>query len=202
MCDESALAAPSRQSPFALAIASLGCSTSVSRNRSSRGERRLQRPLRNFRVRLLEDRRRRFDAGNSTSYAPPEAVWPWMAQMGPSPRGGGTYDWIRTAGAEHAHVDRVLPSFSARRSGTIGLGPNRMRLERVEPQRYFLAFRGRQLGLPVQSRERAGSTRPESQPLPTPDRRAVGMLPWSRSPWGRKMLRGIKERAEAIAAAA
>jgi hypothetical protein len=27
--------------------------------------------------------------------APPSAVWPWIAQMGPSPRGGAyTYDWI------------------------------------------------------------------------------------------------------------
>ena len=27
--------------------------------------------------------------------APASAVWPWLAQMGPSPRGGAyTYDWI------------------------------------------------------------------------------------------------------------
>jgi hypothetical protein len=27
--------------------------------------------------------------------APPSAVWPWIAQIGPSPRGGAyTYDWI------------------------------------------------------------------------------------------------------------
>lgn len=27
--------------------------------------------------------------------APPGAVWPWLAQMGPSPRGGAyAYDWI------------------------------------------------------------------------------------------------------------
>jgi hypothetical protein len=27
--------------------------------------------------------------------APPSAVWPWIAQMGPAPRGGAyTYDWL------------------------------------------------------------------------------------------------------------
>jgi hypothetical protein len=27
--------------------------------------------------------------------APPADVWPWLAQMGPAPRGGAyTYDWI------------------------------------------------------------------------------------------------------------
>ena len=34
----------------------------------------------------------------------PSAVWPWIAQMGPSPRGGAyTYDWIENLlGLEHA----------------------------------------------------------------------------------------------------
>ena len=36
--------------------------------------------------------------------APPKAVWPWVAQMGPSPRGGAyTYDWVENLlGLEHA----------------------------------------------------------------------------------------------------
>ena len=30
--------------------------------------------------------------------APASAVWPWLAQMGPSPRGGAyIYDWIENA---------------------------------------------------------------------------------------------------------
>ena len=74
---------------------------------------------------------------------PPEHVWPWLAQMGPSPRGGAyTYDWIEYLLGLNMHsVDRVLPEFQNPQPGdTIDLGPNRMRLERVEPRR-ALAWR-------------------------------------------------------------
>ena len=45
--------------------------------------------------------------------APASAVWPWLAQMGPSPRGGAyTYDWIENLLRLNMHsVDRVLPEF-------------------------------------------------------------------------------------------
>ena len=69
--------------------------------------------------------------------APPSAVWPWLAQMGPSPRGGAyTYDWIENLLHLDMHsVDRVLPEFQHPQLGdTIGFGTNRMRLERVEPE--------------------------------------------------------------------
>src|SRR4249919_3992349 len=75
--------------------------------------------------------------------APASAVWPWIAQMGPSPRGGAyTYDWIENLlGLDMHSVDRVLPEFQHPQIGdTIGYGPNRMRLERVEPER-VLAWR-------------------------------------------------------------
>jgi len=70
--------------------------------------------------------------------APAAAVWPWLAQMGPSPRGGAyTYDWIENLlGLDMHSVDRVLPEFQHPEVGdTIGLGSNRMRIERVEPGR-------------------------------------------------------------------
>ena len=63
--------------------------------------------------------------------APPSAVWPWIAQMGPSPRGGAyTYDWIENLLGLNMHsVDEVLPEFQHPRVGdTIGYGRNRMRL--------------------------------------------------------------------------
>ena len=43
--------------------------------------------------------------------APRSAVWPWIAQMGPSPRSGAyTYDWIENLLGLNMHsVDRVLP---------------------------------------------------------------------------------------------
>jgi hypothetical protein len=75
--------------------------------------------------------------------APAEAVWPWLAQMGPAPRGGAyTYDWIENLLGLNMHsVDRVLPEFQNPVQGeTIGFGANQMRLERVEPQR-VLAWR-------------------------------------------------------------
>ena len=78
-----------------------------------------------------------------TIEAPPDAVWPWLAQMGPSPRGGAyTYDWIENLlGLDMRSVDHVLPEFQHPRVGdTIGFGKNRMRLERVEPE-HVLALR-------------------------------------------------------------
>ena len=62
--------------------------------------------------------------------APPGAVWPWIAQMGPEPRGGAyTYDWIENLLGLGMHsADRVLPEFQDPRPGdTIGYGRNRMR---------------------------------------------------------------------------
>ena len=75
--------------------------------------------------------------------APPADVWPWLAQMGPSPRGGAyTYDWIENLlGLNMRSVDRVLPEFQHPQVGdTIALGSNRMRLELVDPP-HALAWR-------------------------------------------------------------
>ena len=75
--------------------------------------------------------------------APAASVWPWLAQMGPSPRGGAyTYDWIENLlGLDMHSVDRVLPEFQHPEVGdTIGLGANQMRLARVEPE-HVLAWR-------------------------------------------------------------
>jgi hypothetical protein len=68
--------------------------------------------------------------------APPAAVWPWLAQMGPSPRGGAyTYDWIENLlGLDMHSVDHVLEEYQHPQVGDmIQLGSNRMRLELVEP---------------------------------------------------------------------
>ena len=75
--------------------------------------------------------------------APPADVWPWLAQMGPAPRGGAyTYDWIENLlGLDMHSVDHVLPEFQQPQVGDmIELGSNRMRLELVEP-RHALAWR-------------------------------------------------------------
>ena len=75
--------------------------------------------------------------------APPGAIWPWIAQMGPSPRGGAyTFDWIENLLGLNMHsVDTVLPEYQHPQIGdTIGYGPNHMHIERVE-QEHVLAWR-------------------------------------------------------------
>ena len=55
-----------------------------------------------------------------TIEAPRSAVWPWIAQMGPSPRGGAyTYDWIENLLGLNMHsADRVLPEYQHPQIGT------------------------------------------------------------------------------------
>ena len=138
--------------------------------------------------------------------ARPEAVWPWLVQMGPSPRGGAyTYDWIENLlGLDMHSVDRVLPEFQQPGVGdTIGYGKNRMRLERVEPE-HVLAWRsedGNWVWTFVLA-EDDGKTRLISRNrfrLPTLAAR-IGMLPMEPASllMERKMLLGIKQRAEAL----
>ncbi len=139
--------------------------------------------------------------------APAAAVWPWIAQMGPAPRGGAyTYDWIENLLGLNMHsADEVLPDFQDPQVGdTIGYGPNVMRVERVEPER-VLAWHsadGNWVWTFVLT-ERDGSTRLISRNrfrLPTLGAR-IGMLPMEPGSlvMERKMLRGMKERAERLA---
>ena len=45
--------------------------------------------------------------------APPAAIWPWLVQMGPRPRAGVyTYDWVeRLLGIDIENSDRILPEY-------------------------------------------------------------------------------------------
>jgi hypothetical protein len=140
--------------------------------------------------------------------APAAAVWPWLAQMGPAPRGGAyTYDWIENLLKLDMHsVDRVLPEFQHPQvGGGFGFGANQMRYARVEPG-HVLALRSLD-GNWVWSfvlREKDGGTRLLSRNryrLPTLKDR-LGMLPMEPGSlvMERKMLQGIKQRAERLAA--
>jgi hypothetical protein len=144
----------------------------------------------------------------ATVKAPPQAVWPWLAQMGPAPRGGAyTYDWIENLMGLNMHsVDHVLPEYQNPQVGdTIGLGSNRMRLERVEADR-ALAWRSED-GSWVWAftlEPRNGKTRLISRNrfrLPSLGTR-IGMLPMEPASlvMERRMLMGIKQRAEKLAA--
>jgi hypothetical protein len=140
--------------------------------------------------------------------APPAAVWPWLVQMGPSPRGGAyTYDWIENLlGLDMHSTDRVLPEFQHPRLGdTVGFGASRMRLDLVESER-ALAWRsddGKWVWTFVLEPS-GGGTRLISRNrfrLSTLVARmsALPMEPGSLV-MERKMLRGIKQRAERLAA--
>jgi hypothetical protein len=140
--------------------------------------------------------------------APASAVWPWIAQMGPSPRGGAyTYDFVENLLGLNMHsVDRVLPEYQHPTIGDgFGYGRNRMRFERVEPER-VLALRSAD-GNWVWSfvlEERDEKTRLVSRNrfrLPRLTDR-IGMIPMEAGSliMERKMLQGIKQRAERLAA--
>src|SRR5688572_8364023 len=91
---------------------------------------------------LLEDP----DGGSTRAIAiaaPAASVWPWIAQMGPSPRGGAyTYDWIENLLGLNMHsTSDVLPQYQNPQPGeAFNLGPNRMSMDRVESER-VLAWR-------------------------------------------------------------
>jgi hypothetical protein len=139
--------------------------------------------------------------------APASAVWPWIAQMGPSPRGGAyTYDWIENLLGLNMHsADTVLRDFQHPRVGErFGYGANRMTFEIVEPE-HVLATQSAD-GNWVWSfilDEQDGRTRLVSRNrfrLPRL-RDRIGMIPMEAGSlvMERKMLHGIKQRAEKLA---
>jgi hypothetical protein len=143
-----------------------------------------------------------------TINAPAAAVWPWIAQMGPRPRGGAyTYDWIENLLGLNMHsADQVLTDYQQPQVGDeIAFGKNRMRFERVDPER-VLAMRstdGNWVWAFVLD-ERDGTTRLISRNrfrLPSAkDRIGMAALEPASLVMERKMLRGITERAERLAA--
>ena len=128
--------------------------------------------------------------------------------MGPAPRGGAyTYDWIENLLGLNMHsAGSVLPELQHPEVGdTIGYGANRMRLERVEPG-HVLAWRSEN-GNWVWSfvlEETDGSTRLISRNrfrLPRiVDRIGMVAMEPASLVMERKMLLGIKQRAERLAA--
>ena len=142
--------------------------------------------------------------------APPDMVWPWLVQMGPSPRAGVyTYDWLeRLLGIDIRNSDRLLPEYQHLEPGEffeLNKKHQGLRVAEVDP--------GRSL---VLQWEPAGSTwtfalypdgdgtrlvtrnrLPASGPLFWPSM-VLFMEPGSLV-MERKMLRGIRDRAEKLA---
>lgn len=136
--------------------------------------------------------------------APPSAVWPWIVQIGPYPRGGVyTYDWIENLfGLNMKSTREIIEEFQHPEIGDeIGFGGNKMRAALIEPQKAFAWVSGD--GNWVWSFilvETGGRTRFISRNrfrLPRVVDR-IGMVPMIPGSlvMERKMLRGIKERAE------
>lgn len=139
--------------------------------------------------------------------APAEMVWPWIVQIGPAPRGGVyTYDWIENLLGLNMHsVDEILPEFQNPQIGdALGMGPNKMIIELVDTNR-AIAWRSAD-GNWVWSfvlHEEGDKTRLISRNsfrLPRLQDK-IGMLPMEPGSlvMERKMLLGMKERAERLA---
>jgi hypothetical protein len=143
-----------------------------------------------------------------TINAPRTAVWPWIAQMGPSPRGGAyTYDWIENLIGLNMHsADRVMTEYQRPRVGDgFGYGTNKMSFKIVERE-HVLATQsadGNWVWTFVLE-EQDGRTRLISRNrfrLPKLKDK-IGMIPMEPGSlvMERKMLIGIKQRAERLAA--
>jgi hypothetical protein len=147
-----------------------------------------------------------------TINAPPSAVWPWLVQMGSGRGGAYTYDWIENLfGFDMHSASTVLPHLQDVKVGdAFPLGKKdgpRLHVEVLDPER-SLVFRFDQAnwiwGFDLESEN--GSTRLISRnristPNASPVRRAVNamlMEPGSLI-MERKMLLGIKQRAEKLA---
>jgi hypothetical protein len=141
--------------------------------------------------------------------APPAAVWPWLVQLGSGRGGAYTYDWIENLFGLGMHsAAEILPQFQDLAVGDVlPLGPDGpgMRVEICDTDR-TLAFRSEDhrwvwtFGL---SADQGGTRLVSRNRIATPDaalaRRLVNrviMEPGSLI-MERKMLRGIKQRAEA-----
>ena len=71
--------------------------------------------------------------------APPSAVWPWLVQMGPGRAGAYTYDWIENLFGLGMHsADTIVPAWQELEVGDVLRPPKGgpgMRVEILEPER-------------------------------------------------------------------
>jgi hypothetical protein len=145
--------------------------------------------------------------------ARPEHIWPWLVQMGPRPRAGAyTYDWIeRLLGIDIQNTDRILAEFQS-------LEPGQLLALKKKGQGILVRAVTPRESLVLQWMP-AGSTWAFGL-YPTPDGRGVRLVSRNRLAGSgplyrlgmvgfmepgslvmeRKMLLGIKQRAEALAA--
>jgi hypothetical protein len=140
--------------------------------------------------------------------APPEAIWPWLAQMGSGRGGAYTYDWIQNLLGLNMHsANTILPQYQDIKVGDelpMGRGRPVMNVEVADPPRtlairiadqnwvwiFALVPEGGSTRLISRNRIATSSLAPAARVFYT-----VFMEPGSLI-MERKMLLGIKQRAE------
>ena len=143
--------------------------------------------------------------------APSAAVWPWLVQMGSGRGGVYTYDLIENLFGLGMHsAGEILPQFQDLKLGDeLPLGPGRpkMRVEAFEPER-ALSFRFEDQNwvwtfalLPADGRTRLLSRNRIAAPHASAFTRLFNLLVMEPGSlvMERKMLLGIKERAQRLA---
>jgi hypothetical protein len=75
--------------------------------------------------------------------APAAAVWPWIAQLGADRGGFYSYQWLENiAGCELRNAERIHPEWQLREGGMLRLHPKMpgLRIVQLVPERYLVAF--------------------------------------------------------------
>ena len=143
--------------------------------------------------------------------APPAAIWPWLVQMGPGRGGAYTYDWVENLFGLGMHsADEILPEFQDLKVGdaqSLGKSGPRLRVAVLEPER-CLALRsddGNWVWALVVVAEGSGARLISRNRIATPGVPRLGraLYRYVMEPGSlimeRKMLLGIKQRAERLA---
>jgi hypothetical protein len=145
--------------------------------------------------------------------APPSAIWPWLVQMGSGRGGAYTYDWIENLfGLDMRSAEEILPQFQDMAVGDVfplgSKGPS-LRVEVLDPERALTlcSTDGNWVWTfalePVAGGTRLVSRNRISTPGASLPERAVSLLVMEPGSlvMERKMLLGIRRRAEGLARA-
>lgn len=132
--------------------------------------------------------------------APADRVWPWLAQLGQDRGGFYSYEWLENlAGCRMRNADRIHPEWQHRELGErVMLHPlNGLPVSRFEPGREIaLEGWGSFAVEPLGEKRSRVVCRGESQDSPLYTAYYVGLIELPHFLMERKMLLGIKERAE------
>ncbi len=140
--------------------------------------------------------------------APPQAVWPWLVQMGPKRGGAYTYDWVENLlGLDMHSANAILPEFQDLKVGDeqhLGRGGPALRVEILDPGRALVmrSTDGNWVWAFILVPEGAGTRLISRNRIVTPGAATASRLVFKylMEPGSlvmeRKTLLGVKERAE------